>query len=80
MLDYKYSALGEDEIRLVKLLPGDFDDQLRLNIIHKRLLPDQAAPTTGAHLTEELQEALEHLAGKWHALQTPEVRNFCCIC
>ena len=73
MTDYTYTSLRGNEIRLLQLLPGNFDDKLHFRIIHQDLdspLPSQSS----ARLSVEAVQAT--LPDGWTVFQTPEGRFF----
>ena len=56
---YKPLNVGANEIRILNLLPGDFDDDIRLTISHSPLIIPEDAPSQRMSLSE-LQESLPH--------------------
>lgn len=65
---YKYSPLNEHEIRLIKLLPGEVDDEIRFNIVHTPLLHPPADPPSRRLSKQELQKTL---IDDWRVYETP---------
>jgi hypothetical protein len=56
---YRYEPLDRDaqEIRLLRILPGNFDDELKLEIFHAPLVMPEKAPDTRLDI-DELQKTL----------------------
>jgi hypothetical protein len=66
--DYEYSPLREPErdARLVELLPGQFDDDVRIRIHHVTLTP----PPEGGGWRVDLAQVRSDLPSGWEAFQT----------
>ncbi|KAI0429111.1 HET-domain-containing protein [Xylaria sp. FL1042] len=68
---YEYLPLqGESDIRLMTILPGDFDDPIRAEITHTSLVPPEEVETTRLSV-EEINRTLPK---RWKAYGTREGR------
>ncbi|KAI1353846.1 HET-domain-containing protein [Xylaria sp. FL0043] len=71
MRSYEYSPLrSESDIRLVTILPGEFDDPIRAKITHEFLVPPKDIESTRLSL-EEIDRTLPE---QWEAHETREGR------
>ncbi|KAI0192103.1 heterokaryon incompatibility protein-domain-containing protein [Xylaria flabelliformis] len=70
---YKYTSLDvtKEEIRLVKLLPGDFNDDIRIQILHQSL-NELEAPPGDLPKRLSLGELQETLPDDWTVKETIE--------
>lgn len=75
MAQYIYSPLTLDNIRLVKLLPGELDNEIKIIIDHAELIPECASPQSLPRMmtVEELEETLPRY---WEVHETVE-DDFC---
>ena len=66
--DYEYSPLPDPtrDVRLVELLPANFDDDVRIRIHYSTLTP----PPKGPGWREELHEVRKDLPKGWEVFQT----------
>lgn len=71
---YKYSPLHGNEVRLLELYPGKFDDDLKLRIFHQPLVVPEEDSAVQAKRTRREVEAT--LPEGWEAYRTPEGRWF----
>ena len=71
--DYEYPPLPDPSsyIRLATLLPGKFDDNIRINIRHHALRP----PPRHTYRRVALVEIRKHLPSGWEAFQTVSERR-----
>ncbi|KDN68217.1 putative heterokaryon incompatibility protein [Colletotrichum sublineola] len=74
--DYKYTPLDDpnQDVRIVELLPGKFDDEIIIRIHHIRLTPP---PQRGKVWKTTLAEVRRELSPDWEAFQT--LGGFCQI-
>ncbi|KAI1277039.1 HET-domain-containing protein [Xylaria sp. FL0933] len=71
MRSYEYSPLrSESDIRLVTILPGEFDDPIRAKITHEFLVPPKDIESTRL----SLEEIARTLPEPWEAHETLEGR------
>ncbi|KAN0113200.1 HET domain containing protein [Hyaloscypha variabilis] len=75
MASYSYADLEKDEIRLIRLLPGNFNDNICFVIEHAPLVPKkpQSRSQSQAHSKLELGEPLPD---GWKVFMNPEGRYF----
>ncbi|RSL74083.1 hypothetical protein CEP53_000444 [Fusarium sp. AF-6] len=64
---YDYASLGMSEIRIVTVLPGQFDDQVRLTMTHAKL----EAPDRRPQPKMSLEELRQTLPAGWAVHETP---------
>lgn len=72
MVGFQYRPLIKDEIRILTLHPGDFDDNIYLSLTHEALLPP-SAPLVERLSKAELQGTLPD---DWKVLESPEGQYF----
>lgn len=74
MKQYQYSPLDGEEIRLVHILPGQFDDPIRIAIVHARLPPASAAGANSQGRRLLLRGIRDALPRGWRAYETVDGR------
>lgn len=74
MKQYQYSPLDGEEIRLVHILPGQFDDPIRIAIVHARLPPAPAAGANSQGRRLLLRGIRDALPRGWRAYETVDGR------
>lgn len=73
MEEFEYKPLRENEIRILKLHPGHFDDDICVSLVHETLLEPPSLVTPGRLSLRELRKTLPE---GWEAFETPEGRYF----
>ncbi|KAK3319498.1 heterokaryon incompatibility protein-domain-containing protein [Cercophora scortea] len=72
VIDYQYEALRGNEIRLITLRPGNFDDNILVRLSHVPLLPSRDYSSERMRL----EQVAETLPSDWRVFEVPDGPDF----